>query len=366
VTRTPRLARFLELWLVAVSGCHSAGSGDGGSDRQGPPDSAVVDAATSDVQTPSRDAGGAEASCLVGAEAGPIPDAAPYATLVPRVNEVTFYSELASKRPDLLAYPPDGGSGTASLCYQSMILAPNYRGELLDGGASVLPSAIEVESSADRAADDSWIAEEQSDELAYCAMHPGGGCSAICASGGCTACPDASVGSKTAPLAPYWVSGYGLCAFVGYEVGPDVPIYDEDGLVWLVYFTFESLDEDLTPALMHSYAEALACSGYQGDFKILTDPALPQQGRYQYNDIIVHGHSEHDAELAEAIGLNLFVSRGKTLLAATGRGLDVHNVQVGAYEQYLVWAEYLCAEHGDLSIAQARSPHAVPYTLYEE
>jgi hypothetical protein len=117
---------------------------------------------------------------------------------------------------------------------------------------------------------------------------------------------------------------------------------------------------------MHAYANALSCGGFQGDFKVLTDPQFPQQVRYQYNDIIVHAHSERDAELAEAIGLRLFTSGGKTVLEATGRGLDVHDVPVGAYEQFLVWSEYLCAEHGDLSIAKARSSHAIPYTLYQE
>jgi hypothetical protein len=355
----------LGLLLHACSSQTANGTGDArdAAARATRPD-VSTDATPGDAGGPAHDASSTDAGCVT--RAGAIPDAAFLASAVPRVNEISFYSALASSRPDLLAYPPDGGSGTGSLCYEAMILSPAYRAALLEGGSSILPNTLEVERASERTADESWIASQQADELAYCASHPGGGCYEICTSGACAACPDASVGDRTAPLAPYYASGYGVCAFVGYESGPDVAIYDANGLVWLVYFQFRSPDSNLTPALMHRYAEALACSGFQGDFKILTDPSLPQQERFQYNDLIVHGHSEHDAELAEAIGLEMFTSGDKTLLAATGRGLDVHNVLVGAYEQFLVWAEYLCAEHGDLSIVEARSSHAVPYTLYEE
>jgi hypothetical protein len=354
--------------LLATAGCSSGGSDhpDSGSEasaRDGSPnDGARLDQS---ADAP-RDTGEHEAACVPAGEGGPVPDASTYAAMVPRVDQIAFYGELGSKRPDLLAYPPDGGIGPASLCYLSMMMRPSFRAQLLGGSTSVVPATIEVDTAAESEVDEAWIASQQADELAYCAANPGGGCDQICASPPCSACPAAPVGSASAPLAPYYVSGYGLCDYVGYKTGPNVQIYDADGLVWLVYFTFRSLDTDLTPALVHAYGAALSCAGFQGDFKILTDPSRAQQARYQYNDMIVHAHSEHDAELAEAIGLRLFTSGGKTLLAAMGRGLDVHNVQVGAYEQFLVWAEYLCAEHGDLGIVDARSSHAVPFTRYEE
>jgi hypothetical protein len=114
------------------------------------------------------------------------------------------------------------------------------------------------------------------------------------------------------------------------------------GLDYKVFFEFANVDGDLTPAEFETYSALLADAGFEGDAKLLTDPQLSGQSRFQYNDIIVHGHSIADGEIAERVGLSLF----GTALTGYGRGLDVGPPYFSPVQD---WHSFLCAVRGDTS-----------------
>src|SRR4029077_10613532 len=113
----------------------------------------------------------------------------------------------------------------------------------------------------------------------------------------CAACPSSGLGgASSAPAPDVWPSGYGLCAFVGWSEGkgPGGPKYDPSGVIadWKVLV--ELHDDYATtfgPSAFDGFARALVKAGFRGDAKTPTDPALPEQIRVQYNNVIVHGWS---------------------------------------------------------------------------
>lgn len=332
--------------LAAAPSCSgSVGTGASAGGKGG--GSAPADAGQ-DVEDAAYDALVADAG-----QDGEIPDASMWAD-VPRIDQLAWYAELTAKRKDIVGMTTPT---TGSPCYEGMMIKQKYRAMLL--GSTELPTPFEqaTYTTADKQADETWIASQQATEVSFCDTYPGGGCHSICtppdagadAGTACAACPGSALGAD-AGLHSYYVSGYGLCGFVGYKEGPDVDIYDANGLVWLVYFELADVEAQLTAALLQTYASELAAHGFQGDVKTLTDPRLPQQARYQYNDVIVHGHSEYDGELAEAVGLLLFGPH----LTGVGRGLDVQNEGE--------WSAYICTEKGNVS---ALPPAAVAYTKYQ-
>ena len=136
-------------------------------------------------------------------------------------------------------------------------------------------------------------------------------------------------------------SGYGLCAFVGYQEGPYIQI-NQGGLDYKVFFEFGDATGGLTPSAYQSFSAALADAGYEGDSKVLTDPSLPLQARFQYNDIITHSSTIAAAEIAESVGLAMFGDQ----LTGYGRGLDVGPP---IYSSLVDWHSYLCDVEGSLA-----------------
>jgi hypothetical protein len=108
---------------------------------------------------------------------------------------------------------------------------------------------------------------------------------------------------------------------VGYRVG-DWPRtrYDTTGAIesWKVFFEFLD-DARPSPAATDAFTQRLGQRGFRGDWKMNATSEDPDMPRFQYNNLIVHAWSPADAEIAEAVGLDLF--RGH--LAGHGRGLDV-------------------------------------------
>jgi len=250
--------------------------------------------------------------------------------VVPIIEELAYFAELQAKRPDLLTGPG---------CYDALVLKPRYRQRLLGGSETFDSIRRDTYSPTEVAADHAWVNSLQEAELAYCrdTGNPGG-CGDLCRLP-CDACPDAgNVASTSNASVPVWPAGYPLCNFVGYFIGRKRrDRYDTTGKIvsYKVFFEFkEDFTKTLTPSAYLEFSRALAEAGYEGDSKISVGDG---RVRYQYNDIIVHGHSPANAKLAERIGLAHFGAA----LAGHARGLDLISAHTGSE---LDWHHYLCAE----------------------
>jgi hypothetical protein len=256
---------------------------------------------------------------------------------VPRIDELGYLSELRRSRPELL---------TDAECYRSLVLKPRFRPRLL-GGTDTYDSIEAAEFSPDaRAADLAWLRAHERREVAFCETTPVGGCKNICLHD-CGACPAEGIPPNAGPRPAVFPSGYPLCGFVGYaeNSGTGGTIFDPSGVVldWKVFFELkDDFATTLSPERLVAFADRLAAAGFRGDAKIPTDPMLPGQERFQYNDVIIHGHSPDDARIAERVGLAFF----GVALAGHGRGLDVGSPPDA--HGALDWHHFLC--QGDLGV----------------
>ena len=270
----------------------------------------------------------------------PTTDAA-VAPTIPVVDELDYLEQLKSKRPDLYA----------SDCYSSLVLKPEYRPTLLGGMGSYASIQTKEYAAADVAADADWVKSMQAAQVLFCEQSPNaGGCSKICTAA-CAACPSSSLGTTVDSAKSVRPAGYPLCNFVGYLVnlGPSGTPYDKTGQVvsWKIFLEFgPDFRTTLTAASYRAFSDRLAAAGFRGDSKI---PLQDGQVRFQYNDIIVHGHSPTDAKIAERVGLEMFGSS----LVGHGRGLDV--AVATATTGVLDWHHYLCAEGSSKLSADALS-----------
>lgn len=247
---------------------------------------------------------------------------------VPVIDELSYFDELVARRPELIS----------SSCYDSLTLKPKYRQRLL-AGDSVSAIRERTYTAEQRASDAQWAASLQSAELSYCSQHNNpGGCPWICKTA-CDVCPSSMSSTTPSDAVNVWPSGYPLCDFVGYQVGPRAEeAYDHTGKIrdWKVFF--ELKDEALASVDAATYlrfTRELEHAGFHGDSKIMMGSG---RVRYQYNDIIVHAQTPDDARIAERIGLQVF----GTALAARARGLDLASTK--SSDGLLDWHHYLCAE----------------------
>ena len=260
------------------------------------------------------------------------------APVVPKIDELDYFTQLKSRRPDLLEKDDD--------CYLALVLKPKYRPLVLDASASYRTIVSTTYNDEERRSDVAWVTAHQEGELLFCSQHPGApGCGAICAHD-CVACPNERASAfPTGALLPVHPAGYPLCNFVGYAVGTGLrggARYDATGVVdaWKVFLEFhDDFARTLTPSAYLEFSNRLAAAGYQGDSKIFSSPAAPERVRFQYNDVILHARSPADAKVAEKVAIQTFGAA----LAGYGRGVDV-----GQQSTSVDWHHYLCAEKGDL------------------
>ncbi len=242
---------------------------------------------------------------------------------VPVIDELAYYDALVARRPDVLS----------SDCYRALVLKPKYRERLLAGETfDAIRDATYT--SEQRAFDTQWTRALQSAESAYCADHGDpGGCVAICKQA-CDACAPA-VERAARDTVGFWPSGYPLCDFVGYQVGPRARPTGKI-LDWKVFF--EIKDEALASFDAETYfrfTRALERAGFHGDSKIFMHVGGV---RYQYNGIIIHSQSMDDARIAERVGTETL----HDFIAARARGLDLATSKSPDGE--LDWHHYLCAQ----------------------
>jgi hypothetical protein len=232
-----------------------------------------------------------------------------------RVDQLTYLRNLADRRPDLLKDPQIG--------YQAMMLRPAYRAELLSTSETPASLVAAHYTQSMRDLDAAWVGSQQAAEQALAADIQ-------------RALDNAGVPDRPAVLArfPVKAAAYNIKDYVGYFPNAGGKIWDSHNLVWLVYFCFHDAQTGFTPDHFRGYMQALAAAGFHGDAKI---PVLPGQVRFQYNNLIVHAHSEVDARLAEKIGLDYFGAS----LSCTGRGLDVGDPNRTNGENGVVWSTYL-------------------------
>jgi hypothetical protein len=201
-----------------------------------------------------------------------------------------------------------------------MTLKPQYRDAMLDGTDTYAKLVSRVYTPANRADDLAWIRGSQAAELDFCIAHPGAaGCARICRAP-CDACPSELPTSEREEVSSP-PSGYPLCGAVGYRIGewPNAR-YDATGAIesWKVFFEFFDGGRP-NPAATDAFTRRLEEGGFRGDWKMNATSDNPDMPRFQYNNLIIHAWSPRDAEVAEAVGLELF--RGQ--LAGHARGLDV-------------------------------------------
>jgi hypothetical protein len=268
----------------------------------------------------------------------------------PIIDELAYVAALSAQRPDLLAND----------CYNTLVLRPKFRDQLFEDDATYGSIMSAQYTPSERAEDLAWMRSHQDGELALCAQFPLlAGCTRICPQETtCAACADVPP-PDTGVQPPYQPSGYGLCAFVGYAMNGSGPIYDPNGVIadWKVFFELSNPEQDLTPERYLVFSQQLAEAGFRGDSKTTTDPQLPGQVRFDYNNVIVHGHTPADARLAEQIGLAFFAGQ----LAGHARGLDVATAPNATNP--LDWHHYLCSTLGDLS---ALSTEAVDFVSFHD
>lgn len=250
----------------------------------------------------------------------------------PRIDELGWLASVRARRPDLFRED----------CWNTMTLKPRYRAELLTGTDTYDALVARTYTPEQRAADLAWIRGSQDAERAFCDAHPGAsGCDRICRAP-CDACVSA-VEPAPRESVTFPPSGYPLCGAVGYRVGewPGTR-YDTTGAIesWKVFFEFLD-NERPSPAATDAFTQRLGERGFRGDWKMNATSEDPDMPRFQYNNLIVHAWSPADAEIAEAVGLELFSGH----LAGHGRGLDVGTPPDA--RNATDWHHFLC--EGDLT-----------------
>ncbi|MDP2315179.1 MAG: hypothetical protein Q8P41_19925 [Pseudomonadota bacterium] len=277
----------------------------------------------------------------------PAPPAVVGPVAVPIIDELAYLEQIKLRRPDLFEHD----------CWNTLTLKPRYREALLAGADDYAAIEAREYAAADRATDLGWMASHQEALVSFCQEHPGaGGCARICApglvDGACGACPDGGLPETSGTFLGVRPAGYPLCSSVGYLVGAGTggTAYDPRGVVqsWKVFFEFQDdFATTLTPAAYLEFSQRLAAAGYRGDSKIRSTPHDPGKARFQYNNIVVHGHTPADARIAETVGLAVF----GVALAGHGRGLDVGFAP--DLRDVRDWHHFLC--EGDLGVLSAEA-----------
>jgi len=264
----------------------------------------------------------------------------PVALSVPIIDEVAYMAKLRELRPDLVA--------NAEVCYRNLVLRPAFRSLVLEHRSNYGAIVKEKYDDGSRTADLAWMEGLQDAEVAFCRAHPGtGGCSRLCLPGAagtqtsCDACPKTGLGSGApSPSRPdVWPSGYGLCTFVGWAEGngTGAPLYDATGVIvdWKVLIELRDYPATFNAQAFAAFTQRLADAGFRGDVKTPTDPSRPDQIRFQYNNVIIHGWSPKDAAIAERIADDFFARS----ILGRARGVDVRPDGASAP---LDWHHFLC------------------------
>jgi hypothetical protein len=220
--------------------------------------------------------------------------------VVPYVDEISYWRDLRKMRL---------GQALAA----TLLLKPKYRGQILSGKATV-DEVKNSYSASEKAIDEAWIQAHQSAQRQF-------------------------IASRELPVD---LAGYDINQFVGLRCGQYSTLFDDDGMCYKIFFDFKDPSTALTPELYLQFVKRLAQSAFTGDSKICMQPGYV---RFNYNDIIVHTGSPKLAQLAEAVGVDVFNSR----LEYVGRGVDVRGStgSTGRGET-LDWHHYLAA-YSDLS-----------------
>lgn len=201
------------------------------------------------------------------------------------LDEPGYLSQLLVNRPVLMSMHSGSVQDPA---YLALVIRPQFRDQILfhkpDTYQTIMTRQYSME---ERASDVAWVKALQQAQLQFQS--------------------DASV----------YPAGYPIQAFVGYKVGPNVPIHDQGGLDYKVFFEFADFQKTLSPSAYAGFARYLSQLGFQGDSKI---PLQPGQARFQYNNLIVHAPSIPLAQCAEAAGIAYF---GRQAIAHIARGVDV-------------------------------------------
>jgi hypothetical protein len=261
------------------------------------------------------------------------------------IDELAYKKQLIDRRPALF---------NSDQCARALVLMPALRARLLGGSESPDEIANALYTDDHKALDAAWIDSQQRAEQIYCDEHPTGGCKNICKPGDpCAACAGWTVPTP-APAPDLQVSGYGLCADVGYHLGSGAPIQDPDGIHdWKVFFQLRDFRHDVTAARYQEYLRQLVESyGFVGGSKMGT--SLGDE-RFHYNQIIIYGHTHADAHLAEQAGRDFFGDA----IVGHGRGFDI----TVPGESELDWHHYLCA-HDPLSGPTRLRDEAIAYLTY--
>ncbi len=235
----------------------------------------------------------------------------------------------------------------AEVCYRNLVLRPAFRSLLFDARSNYGAIVKDRYDKDARAVDLAWMKGLQDAEVAFCEAHPGtGGCDRVCPHQGagtsCAACAQHELSSAghLEPRPAVWPSGYGLCAFVGWAEGKGTgaPLYDTTGTIvdWKVLVELSPDYPTVFDARAFAgFTQRLADAGFRGDVKTPTDPSRPDQIRFQYNNVIIHGWSPKDAVIAERVADDFFA---KSMLGRT-RGVDVKPEGANAS---LDWHHFLC------------------------
>jgi hypothetical protein len=256
-------------------------------------------------------------------------------------DEVEYWHELDLKRSDLMS--------DSSTCYSALTLKPQYRNQLLSGYQTPQGLINQNYTDIEKQADLNWIQDQQSGlinkgtELLALLAQDGFNVSGLSANDP-TNLPFQTAmysGLKLGVL-NYAPAGYPLNGFVGYTVGAGA-ITDDRGLDYKVFLEFGDSQVDLFPRIYQDFSEALSNAGFHGDSKTPTDPLIPFQNRFQYNNVIIHSHSIQDAEIAERVALDIF----GTNIVHMSRGVDVLKKADGTYivpgiTQGYDWHHFLC------------------------
>jgi tetratricopeptide (TPR) repeat protein len=217
---------------------------------------------------------------------------------VPRIDELSYWHQI-------------GPVVSESERHEALMLKPKYRQVLLSGQKK-LGAILTDYSDTERETDDRWIKAHQA---ALQSFHPQ---------------PDQLIS----------VAGYNPNQFVGYRIGKQQRIPDQDGICYKVFFEFQDPIRDLSPELYLQFSRELAKAGFIGDSKIGMRPGY---ARFFYNNVIVHATDPDDAKKAERVGFSVFGSR----LAHYARGVDVMQTSVNRFPSQ-DWHEFLSTS-SDLS-----------------
>jgi hypothetical protein len=270
------------------------------------------------------------------------------------VNEIKYWQSIGQKRPELLKNP--------ETCYAALVLKTALRTRLLSGKDS--PQVLENEGYTEvlKKNDLDWMKEQRAAIVAK-----GAECLKKLADDETSilgvSSSDPSNNSfrqlmgkgMDNDLFSYAPAGYSLENFVGYEIGKG-NVADEKGLDYKVFFEFDDYHKVMTAKALQDFAQALGSEDFRGDFKTSTFNALPGQNRFQYNNLIVHGHSIDDAGIAEQAGLKIFAGH----ITALSHGIDVMKKKDGTYiipglTQAYDWHHFLCTGNFDKLPAEVKA-----------